>query len=57
MDHHAVNDEALDIIFRSARTQNKWQSKDVPDELLRRLVDVLKMGRPAPTARRRASSS
>jgi hypothetical protein len=27
--HHAVNDEALDTIFRAARTQNKWQDKPV----------------------------
>ncbi len=26
---HAVNDEALDTIFRDARTQNKWQDKPV----------------------------
>lgn len=35
---------ALDQIFLKARTHNGWQKKDVPDALLRRLVDVLKIG-------------
>ena len=35
---------ALDQLFLDARTHNKWQHKDVPDSLLRELVDVLKMG-------------
>jgi 3-hydroxypropanoate dehydrogenase len=34
-------------LFLEARTQNKWQAKDVPDSLLRELVDVMKM---APTS-------
>ena len=41
---HAIDEAALRQLFLDARTHNKWQSKDVPDELLRRLVDVLKMG-------------
>lgn len=40
----ALSKSALDQLFLSARTQNKWQNKDVPDALLRELVDVLKMG-------------
>ena len=40
----AIDETALRQLFLDARTHNKWQSKDVPDELLRRLVDVLKMG-------------
>ena len=35
---------AFNQLFLEARTQNKWQAKDVPDALLRELVDVLKMG-------------
>ena len=35
---------ALDQVFLKARTHNAWQKKEVPDALLRRLVDVLKMG-------------
>ncbi len=35
---------ALKQLFLEARTQNKWQAKDVADSLLRELVDVMKMG-------------
>ena len=31
-------------LFLDARTQNAWQPKDVPDNLLRQLVDIMKMG-------------
>ena len=31
-------------LFLDARTQNKWLAKDVPDALLRELIDVMKMG-------------
>lgn len=34
----------LDQIFLDARTHNAWLDKDVPDSLLRELVDVMKMG-------------
>ena len=37
-------DAVLDQLFRSARTNNSWQAKDVPDSLLRELVDLAKMG-------------
>ena len=37
-------DAVLDQLFRTARTNNKWQAKDVPDSLLRELVDLAKMG-------------
>jgi len=40
----AIDDAALRQIFLDARTHNKWQQREVPDDLLRRLVDVLKMG-------------
>lgn len=39
-----IDDEALDILFRSARTHNFWLDKPVSDELLRRLYDILKWG-------------
>ncbi len=39
-----LDDAALDVLFRSARTQNKWLDRPVPDELLRRLYDLVKMG-------------
>jgi 3-hydroxypropanoate dehydrogenase len=44
MDHHAVNDEALDTIFRSARTQNKWLDKPVSVALLMAAYDLMRMG-------------
>jgi 3-hydroxypropanoate dehydrogenase len=44
MDHHAVNDEALDTIFRSARTQNKWQGKPVSNALLMAVYDLMRWG-------------
>jgi len=44
MDHHAVNDEALDTIFRSARTQNKWQAKPVSPALLMAVYDLMRLG-------------
>src|SRR5471030_764009 len=44
MDHHAVNDEALDTIFRSARTQNKWLDKPVSPALLMAIYDLMRLG-------------
>jgi len=40
----ATDDATLRQLFLDARTHNKWQPRDVPDSLLRQLVDVLKMG-------------
>jgi 3-hydroxypropanoate dehydrogenase len=40
----AVAKACLEQIFLEARTHNKWQDKPVPDDLLRQLVDVMKMG-------------
>ncbi len=42
-----LNDEALDILFRKARTQNGWLDKPVSDELLHKLYDLMKW---APTS-------
>ena len=44
MDHHAINDEALATIFRSARTQNKWHDKPVSTALLMAIYDLMRMG-------------
>src|SRR5882724_8538265 len=41
---HAVNDEALDTIFRSARSQNKWLDKPVSQALLMAIYDLMRMG-------------
>ena len=39
-----LDQKALDQLFLAARTHNAWQPRPVPDELLHRLIDVLKMG-------------
>ena len=42
--HHAISDEALDQLFRAARSQNKWSDKPVSATLLHALYDLLRMG-------------
>lgn len=42
-----LSKDALDQLFLSARTHNAWQPREVPDDLLRQLVDLMKM---APTS-------
>lgn len=42
--HHAISDEALDQLFRSARSQNKWLPTPVSPTLLHALYDLLRMG-------------
>ncbi len=44
MSAHAINDEALDVIFRAARTQNKWQDKPVSPALLMAVYDLMHWG-------------
>jgi 3-hydroxypropanoate dehydrogenase len=44
MTSHAVSDEALDIIFRDAHTQNKWQDKPVSNALLMAIYDLMRWG-------------
>ena len=39
-----LGDNALDLVFRKARTYNAWLPKPVPDELLQQLYDTLKWG-------------
>lgn len=39
-----LDDQALDQLFRAARTQNKWQDRPVPDAKLHELYDLLKWG-------------
>lgn len=39
-----LDQHALDQVLMSARTHNAWQPRDVPDDTLRRLVDLVKMG-------------
>ena len=44
---HAVNDEALDTIFRSARTHRHWREKPVSPALLMAIYDLMRW---APTS-------
>lgn len=41
---HPVNDHALDVIFRDARSQNGFIEKDLPEILIRAVYDLTKMG-------------
>jgi 3-hydroxypropanoate dehydrogenase len=41
---HPLNDEALDQLFREARTYNAWLDRPVSDELLHQLYDLMKWG-------------
>lgn len=43
----AINDEALDVLFRTARTHRAWLDKPVSSTLLMALYDVMRL---APTA-------
>ncbi len=44
---NAIDDAALDQMFRSARSQNKWQDKPVSDTLIQAMYDLMRM---APTS-------
>jgi len=44
---HPLNDEALDVLFRQARTYRTWQDRPVSDETLLRLYDLMRW---APTS-------
>jgi nitroreductase len=41
---HAINDDALDVLFRKARSQNKWQDKPVSTALLMAVYDLMRWG-------------
>ena len=45
-----LNDDALDQLFRKARTHNAFLDRPVPETTLRALYDLLKWP-PAPTRR------
>ncbi|MFP5247045.1 MAG: malonic semialdehyde reductase, partial [Thermoanaerobaculia bacterium] len=42
--HAPLDDHALAVLFREARTYSHWLEKPVPDDLLRRLYDEMKWG-------------
>jgi 3-hydroxypropanoate dehydrogenase len=39
-----LGEAALRQLFTDARTHNAWQKEDVPDDVLRQMVDLMKMG-------------
>jgi len=39
-----LSDDAKDLIFREARSHNRWSDEDVPDALLQELHDLMKWG-------------
>jgi 3-hydroxypropanoate dehydrogenase len=41
---HAVNDEALDTVFRAARTHRHWLDKPVGTALLMAVYDLMRLG-------------
>src|SRR6476469_3014241 len=41
---NTISEDALDVLFREARSYNAWLSKPVAEESLRRLYDILKWG-------------
>jgi len=41
---HRLADEALDILFRKARTHSYWLDRPVSDDTLRQLYDLMKWG-------------
>jgi 3-hydroxypropanoate dehydrogenase len=40
----AINDEALDVIFRAAHTHNRWQDKPVSPAILMAIYDLMRWG-------------
>lgn len=40
----AINDAALDTLFRNARSQNKWQDKPISTALLMAVYDLMRWG-------------
>lgn len=47
MNSKILEDQALDTLFREARTHNKWQDRDVSETLIKAVYDLMKYG---PTA-------
>jgi len=46
-----MSPEALDQLFREARTHSTWLPEPVPVELLRKIYELARLGPPVPTAR------
>jgi 3-hydroxypropanoate dehydrogenase len=41
---HPLDDDALDVIFRQARTHTAWLPRPVSDDLLRQVYDLARLG-------------
>jgi 3-hydroxypropanoate dehydrogenase len=41
---HPIDDDALDVIFRTARTHSAWLPRPVDDDLLRRVYELASLG-------------
>ena len=39
-----IDQKIIEQLLTEARSQNKWQERDISDEPLKQLVDILKMG-------------
>lgn len=39
-----IDSAGLDLLFREARSHNKWHEESVSDETLHELYDILKYG-------------
>ena len=44
MSDRIINDQALDIIFREARTRNGWEDREVSRPLMQAVFDLMKWG-------------
>jgi 3-hydroxypropanoate dehydrogenase len=44
MSDRIISDEAMDVVFRSARTRYAWDRRDVSDTLLQAAYDLMKWG-------------
>jgi 3-hydroxypropanoate dehydrogenase len=44
MAQNPISDSAIDQLFRTARTQNKWTDQPVSDETLKKLYEIFIMG-------------
>lgn len=42
--HKILDDQALDMLFRTARTHRKWHDKNVGETLIKAVYDLMKMG-------------
>ena len=44
MSDKIINDDALDVLFRGARTRNGWEARDVSNTLMQAVYDLTKWG-------------